>query len=259
MLIITYFRKSNNIMYKLSTVFNDLTRLILDIFFPISCISCGKENEWICQECFSRIFIKNEHVCGICEKVTTPDGRTCQKCKKRSALNALVVATSYKNEIVSKAVHFYKYRFIPDLHVQLGNLMVKALQKTDLPLPDVIVPIPLHSRRLRWRGFNQSELLAKHVLSNLLPGTEIPMDEKILVRKKYTSPQMKINSYKQRKENIKGSFETVSPEKIKDKAILLIDDIATTGATIFECAEVLKNAGAKEVYAAVVARQEMKK
>lgn len=246
-------------MEKLSTVLRKLHELILDILFPISCISCGKENKWICKDCFFHIFIQNEHICGICEKVNTPDGRTCQKCKKKNALGALVVATSYKDSLVAKAVHFYKYRFIPDLHFQLGNLMIKAIQKTDLPLPDIIIPIPLHPRRLRWRGFNQSELLAKHVSLNLLPGTEIDMDEKILVRKKYTSPQMKIGDYKQRKENVRGAFHVINPEKISGKNILLIDDIATTGSTIFECARVLKESGAKEVYAAVIARQEMKK
>ena len=165
-------------MGELSTVFSRSYKLILDILFPITCISCGKEDEWICQDCLSNIFIKNEHVCGICEKVITPDGKTCLACKKKSALGALITAVSYKNPTVAQAVHFYKYRFIPDLHIQLGNLMIKAIQKTDLPLPDIIIPIPLHPRRLRWRGFNQSALLAKHISLKLLPGTEILMDEK---------------------------------------------------------------------------------
>lgn len=246
-------------MKKLSTVFKKSHELILNILFPVTCLSCEKENEWICKDCSSNIFIQNEHLCGICEKVNTPDGRTCQKCRNKSSLSALVVATSYKNSFIAKAVHFYKYRFIPDLHVQLGDLMAKALQKSDLPLPDIIVPVPLHSRRLRWRGFNQSELLAKYISLNLLPDTEIRVDEKILIRKKYTSPQMKIGSYHHRKQNIQGAFLVTNPEKIKNKTILLIDDIATTGSTIFECARILKESGAKEIYAAVIARQEMKK
>ena len=168
---------------KLSTVFYGLRKLIFDILFPINCISCGKEDQWICEDCFSHIFIQNEHLCGICEKVSTPDGRTCQKCKKKSALDALVVAVSYADSTITKAVHFYKYRFIPDLHVQLGKLIIKALQKTDLPLADIIIPVPLHPRRLRWRGFNQSELLAKHISFNLLPNTQLDLDEKILIRK----------------------------------------------------------------------------
>ena len=259
MAIITHFSKSNNIMTKLSTVLSKLRKFILDTLFPITCIACGKENEWICKDCFSYIFIQNEHVCGICEKVNTPDGRTCQKCKKKSALSAFLVATSYNNSFISHAVHLYKYRFIPDLHIQLGNLIIKALQKTDIPLADIIIPVPLHSKRLRWRGFNQSELLAKHISLNLLPQTEIELDEKVLIRKKYTPPQMKISNYQHRKQNIQGAFCLTDAEKIKNKTILLIDDIATTGSTIFECAQVLKNSGAKEIYAAVIARQEIRK
>jgi ComF family protein len=246
-------------MAKLSTVFNKLHGFVLDILFPVACISCSKENEWICKDCLSQVFIQNEHVCGICEKVNTPDGRTCQKCKKKSALSALVVATSYANSLVSHAVHLYKYRFIPYLHIQLGNIMTKALQKTDLPLADIIIPVPLHAKRLRWRGFNQSSLLAKHVSLNLLPNTQIDFDENILIRKKYTPPQMKISDYQNRKQNMQGAFYVTNAEKIRNKTVLLIDDVATTGSTIFECAQVLKNSGAKEIYAAVIARQEMKK
>ena len=259
MLIITHFYKSNNNMGKFSTVFCKLHKFVLDTLFPVTCILCKKEDEWICENCFSHIFTQNEHVCGICEKVTTPDGRTCQKCKKKSALSALVVATSYANSSIAKAVHFYKYRFIPDLHIQLGNLIVKSLQKTDLPLADIIIPVPLHPRRLRWRGFNQSELLAKYSSANLLPNTCIDLDGKTLIRKKYTPPQMKISNYQHRKQNMQGAFHVINSEKIKNKTILLIDDIVTTGSTIFECAHVLKNSGAKEVYAAVIARQEIKK
>ena len=259
MLIITHFDKSNNTMAKLSTVFNKIHEFVLDILFPIACISCGREKEWLCEDCFSRVFIQNEQVCGICERVNTPDGRTCQKCKKKNSLGAFIVATSYINSSISHAVHLYKYRFVSDLHVQLGNLMIKALQKTDLPLADMIIPVPLHPKRLRWRGFNQSELLAKHVSSNLLPQTNIELEEKILVRKKYTPPQMKISNYQHRKQNMQGAFCVTDAEKIKNKTILLIDDIATTGSTIFECAQVLKNSGAKEIYAAVIARQEIKK
>jgi len=244
---------------KLYTVFNKLHGSVLNILFPIACISCGKDGKWICEDCTARVFIQNEHVCGVCEKVNTPDGKTCQKCKKKSALGALVAATAYTNSLVIHAVHFYKYRFIPSLHVQLGDLMIKALQKTDIPLAELIVPVPLHPKRLRWRGFNQSSLLAKHIALNLLPQTQLELDEKALVRKKYTSPQMKINNFQHRKQNVRGAFCVVNPKKIKGKIILLVDDIATTGSTIFECAQVLKNSGAKDIYAAVIARQEIKK
>jgi competence protein ComFC len=231
---------------------------ILDTLFTIKCLSCGKEGQWICAFCFSRIPLRDEHVCGVCEKVSTPSGLTCVPCKKKGNLDGMIVATSYANPLIAKAVHLFKYGFVSDLHIELGNILVKELQKNDISLPDIIIPIPLHPRRLRWRGFNQSSLLAKHISENLLPHMPIESKENILTRTRYTPPQMQIKNYSQRKENIRGAFSITDAEKIKNKIILLVDDIATTGSTIFECARVLKNAGAKEVYAVVIARQEIK-
>jgi len=244
---------------KLPTIFSQANKLILNTLFPVCCVSCGKEGRWICERCLSRIPLRIEHVCGVCEKAITPDGRTCLSCKKKNALDGLVIATSYKNSSVARAVHLYKYRFVPDLHIELGDLIIKALQKTDIPLADIIIPIPLHPKRLRWRGFNQSALLAKHIAANLLPQSQLVLGENILIRNRYTPPQMGIDDYKARQQNIEGAFGVADAESIKNKIVLLVDDIATTGSTIFECARVLKAAGAAEVYAAVVARQEVGK
>ena len=197
-------------------------------------------------------------MCPICEKMITPDGQTCLACKKKSSLDGMVVAASYSQFQISKAVHLFKYRFVDDLHVPLGNLFVNVLRKTELPLPNIITPVPLHKRRLRWRGFNQSALLAKHLADNLLPQNKISFDENILIRNRYTSPQMKIKDHISRKQNIAGAFSLSPNAEIKNKTVLLVDDIATTGSTLFECAKILKEAGASEVFAIVIARQETK-
>ncbi len=229
---------------------------VLDIIFPIHCIDCKKEGSWFCENCQAKIRLQDEYVCPICEKVITPDGQTCLSCKKKYSLNGLVIASSYTQSSIAKAVHLFKYRFIQDLHVSLGDLLVKVLRKTELPLPDLILPVPLHKRRLRWRGFNQSALLAEQISTKLLPGIILSTNNTTLIRNRYTSPQMKIKKYSERQKNISGSF-SVSPDvNIKNKTILLVDDITTTGSTIFECARVLKLAGAKEVFAIVIARQE---
>jgi ComF family protein len=185
----------------------------------------------------------------------TPDGRTCLSCKKKSSLGGLIIASAYTQFSIAKAVHLFKYRFIDELHVPLGDLLVKVLRKTELPLPDLIVPVPLHKRRLRWRGFNQSSLLASHLANNLLSQNEISLDKHVLIRNRYTVPQMGISDYASRKNNIGGAFSISPNSDIKNKTILLVDDIATTGFTLFECANVLKKAGAKEVFAIVIARQ----
>lgn len=242
---------------------------ILDTLFPISCVSCGSASVWLCDACFSKIQLLSFQLCPRCEKLITQDGRLCSYCKARSfPLGALIVAARYKEGNISKLVHLYKYNFVEDLQAPLGKLLVKALLASGLHVPDFIVPVPLHKRRLRWRGFNQAELLANHVSRNLTPGYAIPVFENVLKRIRYTPPQMKIKDYFQRRKNMRDVFE-IYPVKsaeggakqfngVKNKNILLIDDIATTGATLFECARTLKQNGAKFVSAAVIARQEMK-
>lgn len=232
---------------------------VLDILFPIQCLGCRKKDTWFCNDCLRKIPFTNEHVCGFCEKVTTPFGQTCLACKKHSPLDALLPATSYQQTHVSKAVHLFKYRFIEKLDQFLGILLVNQIRETELPLPDLIIPVPLHKHRLRWRGFNQSALLAKYVSENLLTENILAMEKDVLLRQRWTSPQMEIKDHKERQKNISGAFMVTNKEKIQDKTILLIDDITTTGSTLFECAKVLKAAGAKYVWAAVVARQETKK
>jgi competence protein ComFC len=230
---------------------------ILDTLFPISCISCGHPDVWLCETCFSKIELLPFQVCPHCEKLITEKGRLCDNCKKdKSALDNLLTATKYRENNLAKIVHLYKYNFVEDLHVPLAKLLVKIILKNNLPLPDLIVPVPLHKRRLRWRGFNQSELLANYVSQNITPGFSIPVAPDLIKRQKYTPPQMQIGKYSERRKNMQDAFIFNSDQNIRDKKILLIDDVATTGATLFECAKVLKANGAKKVFATVIARQE---
>ncbi len=240
-----------------------LKLLILDTLFPISCLSCGQDGFWLCDDCLQKITILNFQVCPRCEKFITEQGNLCYNCKNNTKrepfyLDALVVATKYKESNISKIIHTYKYNFVRDLSAPLGEILIKIILRSNLPLPDFIIPVPLHSRRLRWRGFNQAGLIAEIVSQKLTPGFEIPLLDNILIRNKYTSPQMKIGNYSDRKKNIQNSFliSKSSVEKIKNKKILIVDDVATTSATLSECAKILKESGAKKVFAAVIARQE---
>lgn len=240
------------------------TNLLLDILFPIKCISCDCEGSWICPGCLDKIPLRNNQLCPLCEKKITPAGRVCFSCRQKSDLDGLLVATSYKNTLVSSAVHCYKYRFAEKMHVPLGEILTRAYFHSDLPLPSLIIPVPLHPRRLRWRGFDQAGLLAKYLSESLTPGSSTPILEGFLLRKKYTRPQMQIKNYSQRQSNIKNAFvadasyDNSSMGRFLDNGILLlIDDIATTGSTLFECAKILKNSGAKKVFATVIARQEL--
>jgi ComF family protein len=237
-----------------------IQEFILDTLFPITCLSCGYENIWLCENCLQKIQPLSFQLCPRCEKLITEDGRLCSFCKKQKPpLDALIVAARYTEGNISKLVHLFKYNFVEDLSAPLGKLLTRALLDSGHSVPDFIIPVPLHPRRLRWRGFNQAELLANYASQNLTPGFAIPVLGKYLRRTRYTPAQMKIKDYFQRQKNMRDAFSaTAESLTIKNKNILLIDDIATTGATLFECARTLKLNGAKKVFAAVIARQEMK-
>lgn len=238
--------------------FRNIYIIFLDILFPITCIGCGYFGNWFCEKCSATSFHAIDQFCPVCEKAKTPDGKICFSCKKKSPLSGLFVCASYKEKIVSKMIHCYKYRFISDLSIPLGEIMTKKILASSMRLPDIIAPVPLNQKRLRWRGFNQSALLAKLIAGNLTPGIHLEFIDNLLTRNVNTKSQMKIKKYQERMANVAGAFSVNRNIEIKGKTIMIIDDIATTGSTIFECAKTLKDSGAKEVFAVVLTRQEIK-
>lgn len=228
-----------------------IKKLILDTFFPIQCLGCGKFDQWICDNCHKTFPILTEQHCPICKKNITQNGEVCFACQKKEDpdLTGVFIASTYQSELLKTTVHHYKYRFVEKLSEPLALLIAQALQNSKLPTPDLIIPVPLHKRRLRWRGFNQAKTLADSLDLN------IPIINNVLIRKKYTIPQVKMKNKNQRMKNLNGAFEIKNTEKIKDKKILLVDDIITTGTTLSICATILKQAGAKEIRALVIARE----
>jgi ComF family protein len=251
--------KKNNLSTNSFLKIGFLKKIALDSLFPIFCLSCQKEGAWLCTSCLAQTEFLDFQTCPACEKIITDKGFLCSACqeKRASYLDGLIAAVSYDEPAVRKLLHNFKYRFISDISSLLAKLIARALTRNDLPLPDFLVAVPLHPRRLRWRGFNQSFLLASHVSEELAPLMGLK-NLNILQREKYNRPQMQIKNYQERLKNMQDIFALspqASPDLIKNKNILLIDDIATTGATLEQCAKVLKSAGAKKVFAAVVARQ----
>jgi len=236
----------------------------LDLIFPDQCLLCGKEKVLICPDCEKEITILHEQVCPICENIFTEGGKVCHQCKKESNfIKQLIAVSEYKETKLPKIIQPYKYKFISELSVPLGRIMVKGLLKNKITVPDVIIPVPLHSFRLRWRGFNQSELLTNYLSKNLLPGFPIPVANNLILRKKNTPAQMKIKNYQQRQKNLEEAFvlnPKLSPSElnfIKRKNILIVDDVCTTGSTIFNCAKILKTLSPRSISAVVLARQRM--
>jgi len=179
-------------------------RYILDVLFPVQCLGCKNYGRWLCDRCLDSI-----------------------------------TDYSYHNPLLQKAIHAFKYKFVKDLAEPLSKLLLKRI---DFDY-DFIVPVPLHSKRLRWRGFNQAELLARAINNQKVVNA--------LVKTKNTKPQMELAG-RQRKENIKNTFQCLV--SLKNKTILLIDDVETTGSTLKECKGVLLKAGAKEVYCLTLAK-----
>jgi ComF family protein len=163
------------------------------------------------------------------------------------------VATNYESDIVQSMIKNLKYNFVRSLAAQIGDKMNEFLQNkilSDFRLQDfLITAVPLHRKRLNWRGYNQSELIAKNIGSFL----KIPYRD-ILQRIRNTPSQAEIKDRQARIDNLRNSFKIISGANIENKSILLIDDISTTGSTLDNCARALKGAGAKEVIGFVFAR-----
>ncbi len=208
---------------------------ILDLLFPKFCFGCKREGNYLCQDCLATIEIFKEH-----------------KKLKNEFLDDLFVATEYKNPLVKKLILALKYEpFAKEIAKDLANLIkihLKFINKESSFSDFVLIAVPLSKKKLRWRGFNQAEEIAKE-LSRFL---KIPLISNCLIKIKKTLPQVML-SEKERKENLKGVFQVQNEEKIKNKKILLVDDVFTTGTTLSEAAKILKNSGAKKVIGLVVA------
>jgi ComF family protein len=245
-------------------LFLTIKEFILDIIFPKFCFNCGKEGSYLCYDCFSLINIADRLYCPFCKRPKVVlDGKTCNSCRRIRKLNGLYCASSYNNFIIKKLISKFKYSpFVKELSEILSYLIIAHIiilnnsvfgkysifAKKDLN-DFLIIPVPLFKKRLKWRGFNQSEEIAKHISKEF----NIPLENNLLFKIKETPPQILFKE-KEREENIKNVFLCSSIDKIKNKKIILIDDVFTTGSTMEECAKVLKKAGAKEVWGVVVAR-----
>lgn len=238
-----------------------LRDFIFELLFPIECLGCGRENFWLCPDCFNKIDFNNEQSCFFC-KEKNETGSTCPECKKGYAIDGILIAGNYDNPLLSRLIKMLKYNFIKNIADDLANFILVFLNSRGKEISNfenkifdacakekiLIIPVPLHKRRLKWRGFNQSEEIAK-IFSEK---AGYFFNNKNLIRKKHGKEQAKLNE-KERKENVKNCFMWAGNDLIGAN-IILVDDVATTGSTLEECAIVLKNHGAKKVWGLVLAK-----
>lgn len=218
---------------------------LLDLLFPKYCVGCKKLGSYLCPACEKKLELITVQNCPVCGRKSLT-GITHPSCKNQYSLNGSTSIFNYKNP-VKQAVHQIKYRLVKDEIKTFVDLMLKFLPKK-YPTFDLIIPIPLHPKKLKERGFNQSLEISKILSQNL----NIPLCLNTLVRIKYTKPQFGLKS-QERRENIKMAFSIKNPEKIFNKTILLIDDVATTYSTLNEAAGVLKQSGASFVWSLTLA------
>lgn len=219
-------------------LFKIISGKVLSFFFPDPCAVCGKpagRNRYICDRCKQvPIYIGRNSVCLTCLSPINEGENYCGKCiLKPPKYKRLISAVTYEGEI-KRSLHRYKFRGRSDLHVPFSRLLIERLTQEGATDFDIIVPVPLSKKRFRERGYNQSALLARDIAAHF----SIPCVETALIRKKHTQPQSTLG-YQYRDFNVRGAFFLKKPEVVKNKRVLLVDDIFTTGATVRDATRAL--------------------
>jgi ComF family protein len=236
----------------------------IDIIYPPRCHIClkflwkngvKKDEEPIgfCQPCFDGFSEITSPLCPICGRPfhsEVEEDHLCEDClRKKPVYDAVRAPYLYEGSLMT-AIHQFKYAGKSSLANAFGPLLASFAKKWLNKADDwLMMPVPLHPKRLRERGFNQSLLLARQMSSRL----DADLDFLSLRRIRYTPPQtgLKID---QRRKNVHRAFEVRDRKAVKGRIVLLVDDVATTGHTLKECARVLKRSGAEAVFCLVVAR-----
>ncbi len=238
----------------------NIKQFLLELLLPSFCLGCNKEGNYLCQDCKSTLEISEYNYC-LCNKnplrlfVGNRRGK-CSRCQDKK-LSGLYFALPYKEKsLTRKLIRQFKYEpYIKNLAEVLAGLLIEHFVLTGNNTQDIwqnsaLIAVPLDKGKLKSRGYNQAEELAKE-LSKIL---EISLISKNLVKTRKTLPQIELSA-KEREENLKNAFLVEKAAEIKDKKIFLVDDVYTTGATMEECARIIKEAGAKTVWGISIARE----
>lgn len=177
----------------------------------------------------------------------------CGTCRRVPPSFSRAVAYGAYEGALRDLVHIFKYQHVKPAGPLLASYIAQAGAGLNLNEPLLVVPVPLWTGKRKSRGFNQAEEIAHSFVRSHRAATSIQLDATSLVRRRETMSQTGLTRH-QRRANLRGAFAVVRRERIRQRTILLIDDVMTTGATAGECARVLLRAGAKEVYVATVAR-----
>jgi len=217
-------------------MFKKIFNFIKNWLFPIECLECGREDFWLCQNCFNKIKTYGQ-ILPFTEPV--------------KYLNGIISACSYDQPLLKNLIRAFKFNYLEELSNPLALVLFRFWLRNGLnrKFSDfIIMPVPLAKKRRLERGFNQADLMAKNLSAYL----DLPYSQ-CLIRFKNTPHQVGLNK-SQRQNNIKNCFQVIKPETVRGQKIILIDDVVTTGSTLDEAAKTLKQAGSLEVWGLSVAK-----
>ena len=232
-----------------------LLRSLIALCFPPRCLCCDTSlaaptTLLFCPDCLGAMNFIKEPLCTCCGRAfpdAAGDNHLCGNCLTKPPHFTSARAVAHYHQPLSDAIHAFKYSgktYGLASFAQLAKQLDPPLAQTDL-----IIPVPLHPKRLRERGFNQALLMARA----FFPHAGDKIRPELLIRHKWTEPQTALSGANRRR-NLKGSFTITDPAQIKDKSVLIIDDVFTTGSTANECARILKKGGAKSIHVFTLAR-----
>ena len=264
------FSASSDLAPSFRRLFREITGSLLSIAFPASCSLCSEELRdpgltGVCELCWANIQPWHGPACESCglpfgsELPREASNALCSLC--RSGAFPLERARSFGvySGLLRAAILQLKFHRRDRLGKRLGGLLARVWNRIEDDLkgePAILVPVPLHAARRRERGFNQAELLARGLSASLEQargGKGARVDVRSLVKIRATPPQTGL-SLSARHENVRGAFTVARPECIRDRRLVLVDDVMTTGATLSACARELRSAGAQSICALTLAR-----
>ena len=228
-----------------------------DWLYPRVCPGCGEPSDrpgrHLCWACFQRVDLHSRSLCSICGHPAEGDlahAFVCGACRDVKPAFDRARAAGHFHGLLRELIHQFKYEQALWLKHDLADLLAGCLSAHfSASEIDVVVPVPLHPVRLRERSYNQAGLLARELAGRI----NRRFDARSLVRIRKTESQTQYDA-SHRRMNALGAFAVASPEWVTQRCVLLVDDVMTTGATLSECARMLKKAGAHKVWAATVAR-----
>lgn len=250
-----------------SGVLLELKKTLNFLFFPAPCLACGRIDRdlerplALCLRCRGRLVRVRAPCCATCARplggrpaLAVPAGYRCGRCRVHPRAYERLVAHWVYQEPLDRVIHGLKYRRLRFLGEQLGRALAERIGADAGvgagrdPLVDLVVPVPLHWRRQLERGYNQADEIAGAVAAVF----ELPR-VRALRRRRATRPQTDLPR-ERRAANLRSAFVCRAPGRISGRAVLLIDDVTTTGATLDQAARCLRAAGSGPILAAIVAR-----